>query len=316
MVLAFVAGIFLIYLGAEILVRGGASLALRFKIPPLVIGLTVIALGTSSPELFVSLKAIFANHADISVGDIVGSNIFNTAGILSVCAIFQQLPLKNQILKFDLPITLFAYVLLSLFSFFGIIPRWAGVLFILLIIGYILAVYFFPKERTFFEKQEIEAVEEVGKPLKNVNLDFIFILGGISALIFGSNLFIEGAIHLAKLMGLDDATIGLSIVAISTSLPEVSASIVALKRKKFDLLVGNIIGSNIFNIFGVLGIASLVHPIKVSEIEIADLSMMFLTTIFLFPFFQKKNTLPKIKGAVLFFGYLVYLAYLWIRNQS
>jgi cation:H+ antiporter len=301
--LGFFVSILLLYIGSEALIRGGSSLALRLNIKPLVVGLTVVAFSTSSPELVVSIKAALTRHGDISAGDIIGSNIFNVAGILSFCALFKAIPLNKQILKFDLSVMFLAYFLFSVFLLTGKFSRLAGIIFVSLLIIYTLALYYISKNKTFKEK---EIIEEIEKPLKNIYFDLTFIVGGLSSLVYGAHLLVTSAIYLAKLMGINEASVALGVVAVSTSLPEVSCCLIALRRKKYDILVGNIIGSNIFNIFSVVGIASLVTPIEVVNIRLLDLGMMFLTGVFLFPFFQKKSILYRSKAAILFCFYLLY----------
>ncbi|PIS02888.1 MAG: calcium:proton exchanger [Chlamydiae bacterium CG10_big_fil_rev_8_21_14_0_10_42_34] len=300
-------GVFLLYVGSEALVRGGTSLSLRFRIKPLIIGLTVIAFGTSSPELFVSVKATLAGHGNISAGDIVGSSIFNIAGILSFCALFGAIPLKKQLIKFDLPVMFLGYVLLSYFFLTGMVPRWAGVMLICLLILYLLAIYLIPKRRLLQEK-EIE--DEIGRPLKNVFWDLIYIFGGLAALIYGSQEIISSAIHIAKEMGINEGKVSLGIVAIGTSLPEVSCCLVALWYKRYDILVGNLIGSNVFNVFSVIGCAATISPIEVNQISYIDLSMMFFSGAFVFPLLQEEAKYPRFKGATLLAVYIAYFSHL------
>lgn len=307
--LAILAGVLLLYFGSEALVRGASSLALRLNIKPLIIGLTVIAFCTSSPELVVSIKAVLTGHGDISAGDIIGSNIFNIAGILAFCSLFRVIPLEQHILRFDLPVMFLGYFIFSIFLLTGKISRGVGIFFIFLLIVYTLSLYFTPKRKLFKEK---EILEEIEKPLKNICLDVLFILGGLSMLIYGGHLVVTDAISLAKLIGISEASIALSVVAIGTSLPEVSCCLVALWRKKYDILVGNIIGSNIFNLFAVIGIAATIKPIYVVNIRFLDLGMMFLTGFLLFPFFQKNQNIPRIKAAFLFSSYLVYIFFIYL----
>jgi cation:H+ antiporter len=196
------------------------------------------------------------------------------------------------------------YILLSTFLLSGAIPRWAGAIFVTLLALYLIAIYLVPKRRAF---QEIEAEEEMGKPLKNIYLDLFFIGGGIASLAFGSQEIVAGAIHIAKFLGVDEASVSLSIVSVGTTLPELSCCLVALRQKKYDILVGNIIGSNIFNVLSVLGIAALVRPLEVDQIRWVDLLMMFLSAALIFPVFQKEAGFGRIKGGVLLVIYAGYL---------
>ncbi len=308
---SFFIGIVLLYLGSEALVRGSSSLAIRFNIKPLIIGLTVIAFGTSSPELVVSIQAVLTQHAEISLGDVIGSNIFNVAGILSFCAILRPIPLNKDLLKFNIPVMFFGFFLFSIFLLTGTISRLAGGIFVSCLVLYTLALYCIPKQR---DLQEKEAAEEVEKPLKNLGLELVLILGGLAFLIYGAHLIVSSAVTLAKLWGVNEAVIALGIVALGTSLPEISCCLIALFRKKYDLLVGSIIGSNIFNIFSVIGIASLVRPIPVSNIRLVDLGMMFLSSVFILPFFQKDLIIHRKKAVFLICLYVFYILYLYRAN--
>lgn len=309
---AFIIGIVLLYLGSEALLRGGSSLALRLKINPLIVGLTIIAFSTSSPELVVSIKATLTNHGDISVGNVIGANILNVAGILGFCALWRPIPLKNQVLKFDLPIMFLAYFLFFLFVLGGNISRWVGILFVSLLIVYTLILYFAPKRIAGKERKIAKKIaEEIEQPLKNIYLDLSFILFGFLSLIYGGDLLVGGTIYLARIMGINEASIALSIVSAGTCLPEICCSLVALWRKKYDILVGNIIGSNIFNIFFVIGVAAVVDPIQIVNIRLVDLGMMFLTGIFIFPLFEKDSVFPKIKAALLLGLYFIYIFFLY-----
>lgn len=303
MVFLILLGIVILYLGAEGLLRGSSSFASRLNINPLVIGLTIVAFSTSSPELFVSSQAALKGQGDLSLGTIIGSNIFTIGGILSFCALFSPIPLKKQLLKFDLPVMIFASCLIAVFSLLGKVSRWAGILFILLLAVYTIAVYLVPKRSSFIQEKEI--TEALGQPLKTIYLDFLYMIGGLLGLIFGSHFFINGTISLAQLLGISNATIGLTVVAIGTSLPEISCSLVALRRKKFDILVGNIVGSNIFNILCVIGVSSLIQPITVIDIGFLDLAMLLFTAIILFPITQP--ILSRKKAILIFSIYILYI---------
>ena len=308
MTIAFLAGILLLYFGSEALVKGGSSLALRLNIQPLIIGLTVIAISTSSPELTVSVQAAWTSHGDILVGDIVGSNIFNIAGILCFCAIFRNLPIKKQAIKLDWPVMFLAYLLLTVFLLDGRIPRWGGFIFLVLVVLYLFALFFVTKRKIFHESEIPEVTEQ---PLKNVYLDIFLIVGGWAVLIYGGHLVVASAILFAQYFGLSEATVGLSVVAIGTSLPEMSCSFVAMLRKKHDILVGNIIGSNIFNVFFVTGLSAMIRPIEMTNIRYLDIGMMFLTGMLVFPFFQKKLLISRIWALILFLCYLSYVFLLY-----
>lgn len=223
-------GILLLYLGAEALVKGGASLALRFKLSPLIIGLTIIGYGTSCPELLVTLESAIKGYSNLSVGNAIGSNIFTIGFLLSISSLIRPITLRKQNLKFDLPILLLASLLLSFFTINGKIQLFEAIIFFLLFLTYTISAYIFAQKEHLIEKKDI--VEEIGTPLKSFYLDLLFIIGGIALLVYGASLFIDRAIILSNLFNINHAVVGLTIAAIGTSLPELSCTIIALARKK------------------------------------------------------------------------------------
>jgi len=312
MTILFLLGIALLYAGSEALLKGSSSLAQRLKISPLIIGLTVVAFSTSSPELSVAIKATISGHWNISTGDILGSCIFNVAAILAFCALIKPIPLPLQLVKFDIPIAIFAYILLTFFILIlQQIPRWGGALLVFCLIAYTISLYRLQKRTKLIAESEV--IAEGGKPLKNIYFDLLFILGGLAALIYGARLFVTAAVTLAKLLGTNEETIGVGIVALGTSLPEVSCAIIALVRKKYQILVGSVIGSNIFNIFSVLGVAAIIRPFQNLEVHYSDLIMLFGSLIVILPILQKTAVIPRLKGGILFGGYLLYLYQIFTR---
>ena len=313
-----VIGIALLYYGAEFLVRGGVSLALKAHISRLVIGLTLAAFATSAPELVVSIDSALNGSADISLGNVIGSNICNIALILGLCAILRPIPFHANLKRFDLPVMLFAAFTLTVFYCLSRgINRWEGAFFFLCIVVYtVLSVFLSKKQATRQTKvktneaeAEFEAEDNNGKPL-GVSLALLAVTGGVAMLIFGAKAFLISAVAFANAMGISEAVIGLTIVAVGTSLPELATSLVAALKGENDIAIGNIVGSNIFNVFCILGIVPVISPLMGQSIRGLDFAVMLGTSgaLFLFGMFGKRLT--RIQGASLLFAYIAYIAYL------
>ena len=313
-----VIGIALLYYGAEFLVRGGVSLALKAHISRLVIGLTLAAFATSAPELVVSIDSALNGSADISLGNVIGSNICNIALILGLCAILRPIPFHANLKRFDLPVMLFAAFTLTVFYCLSRgINRWEGAFFFLCIVVYtVLSVFLSKKQATRQTKvktneaeTEFEAEDNNGKPL-GVSLALLAVTGGVAMLIFGAKAFLISAVAFANAMGISEAVIGLTIVAVGTSLPELATSLVAALKGENDIAIGNIVGSNIFNVFCILGIVPVISPLMGQSIRGLDFAVMLGTSgaLFLFGMFGKRLT--RIQGASLLFAYIAYIAYL------
>jgi len=307
--LYLVAGVVLLYAGAEFLVRGGASFALRMGLPILVIGLTIMGYGTGTPELVVGIQASLSDKGDIVVGNVLGSNIANMGLILGFAAICRPISVKRQLVQHDGPVmVLVSLVLCLLIAINGDIGRWEG---LLLCAGLVIHTWWTinlgKKEKEVEEEVEIEAHPH---QLKSVKLDLVLIIAGLLFLFFGGKLFLEGAIAVAKRFEISDAVIGLTVVAIGTSLPEFATSIVAMIRKHEDIALGNIIGSNIFNILAIVGIAAIINPIHIVNINWVDYSYMALLTIFLWFIIHTRTQITRWEGAVMLISYFAYMTYL------
>jgi cation:H+ antiporter len=308
--LYIIAGIVGLYVGAEVLVRGSSSLAIGFGISPLVVGLTIVAFATSSPELVVSIKAAIEGNPGIVVGNVVGSNICNIALILGVAALISPMQVRTQVIKREIPLMIIITVIFLLVLIDGSISRWEGAMFVIGIIAYILLSYLYVKK----DKDDVEIVKEFEegiriKPYK-IWQSVLLIVVGLGLLIIGSNLFVDGAIEAAVKFGVSQAVIGLTIVALGTSLPELVTSIVASFKNENDIAIGNAVGSNIFNILSILGISSLINPISNSGITIIDLSIMMFFTVIILPLCKSGFKIRRWEGAILFGGYIVYMIYL------
>lgn len=304
------AGLVLLCIGAEGLVRGSASLALRAGVTPLVVGLTVVAFGTSSPEMVVSTKAAWLNQGSIALGNVVGSNIFNIAVILGLSAVVRPLKVNVQLIRFDLPVMI-AVSLLAFFMFRdGQLSRGESALLFLGVVVY-TGVVIRMARREHSRKVEEEFAEGTPKASRSVLLDVVYVVGGLALLVLGARLFVHGAVDLARIWGVSEAVIGLTIVAAGTSMPELATSMVAAFRKQEDIAIGNIVGSNIFNLLAILGVAGLIRPFSGGGVQPTDFYFMLGTSIIILPLMRWGMRLNRVEGLLLLIAYGVYLALLW-----
>jgi cation:H+ antiporter len=307
-ILYLLGGLVMLFIGAEGLIRGSSSLALRIGITPLVVGLTVVAFGTSTPELVVSLKATLLGNSSISLGNVVGSNIANIALILGIAALFRPLKVHANVIMREIPIMIGISTLLIIMLLDGEIGLIDGLIFVLGIIVYtVINVVMARKEKN------LEVNKEFKEGLNNklsIPISTLFLVAGLALLIFGANLFVQSAVAIAKLFNVSDAIIGLTIVAVGTSLPELITSVVAAYKKEADIAIGNVVGSNIFNILGILGITALIVPINAVGISYIDLGIMLLTAIILFPLSRTGFSISRLEGAFLLAGYVFYIYHL------
>ncbi|OUC06683.1 sodium:calcium antiporter [Litorilinea aerophila] len=305
-----VVGLILLTAGAEGLVRGGASLARRLGLTPLVVGLTVVAFGTSMPELVVSLSSALRGVGDISLGNVVGSNIFNVGVILGLSAVVSPIRIQLGLIKLDMPVLIGISLLALGLALSGSVSRGAGVVLVLLLIAYTaFNIRLARKQTAAAVAQEFE--EGVPGPTASWLWDLLFILGGLGLLIYGSNLLVNSAIALARAFGVSEAVIGLTLVAAGTSMPELATSIVAALRRHSDIAVGNVVGSNIFNILGILGVTAMVRPVLAPGISRLDLGVMVAYAVVLLPLLWSGQRLDRREGLLLVGGYLAYLWVLW-----
>ena len=303
-------GLVLLCLGAEGLVRGSASLALRAGVTPLVVGLTVVAFGTSSPEMVVSTKAAFLGQGSIALGNVVGSNIFNIAVILGLSALVRPLKVNVQLIRFDMPVMI-AVSLLACFMFRDdAISRGEALILFVGVLAYTtVVVRMARREHSAVLNKEFE--EGTPHTSKSVWLDAVFVLGGLGLLIVGARFFVLGAVDLAHVWGVSEAVIGLTIVSAGTSMPELATSMVAAFRKQEDIAIGNIVGSNIFNILAILGVSGLIHPYAAGGVTPLDFTFMLGTSIILLPLMRWGLRLNRYEGLLFLALYGAYLAVLW-----
>lgn len=313
--LMLIAGFGFLVAGAEVLVRGASKLAASVGISPLVVGLTVVAFGTSSPELAVSLGAAFAGEADIAVGNVVGSNIFNVLFILGLSALMAPLVVAQQLIRLDVPIMIGLSVLMPLLGLDGHIGRYDGLLLVTLLLGY--TVFLIRQSRQ--ESQEVQdeyareyAVGDEEKTPQAWKNDLIYVGVGAVLLVLGSKALVGGAVRIAESFGVSELVIGLTIVAVGTSLPEVATSVIASMRGERDIAVGNVVGSNIFNILAVVGLTGFIAPegVPVSvDVLRFDLPVMVMVALACIPIFFTGMVIQRWEGAILLGYYLAYLAH-------
>lgn len=323
-ILIFVAGLVILVAGAELLVRGSSRLAALLGISPLVIGLTIVAFGTSSPELAVSVKSALAGQADISIGNVVGSNIFNIVFILGASALIRPIKIAQQLVRLDAPIMVGVSILTFVLVLDGSLNRLDGVILFALLITYV--VFLIRKSKSEGAELENEYAEEFASKEQlgaaSVVKNLALTVAGLGLLVFGSDLLVESAVTIAAALGVSELVIGLTIVAVGTSMPEVATSIVAAYKGEGDIAAGNVVGSNIFNMLGVLGVAGIVAPqsIAIADYVLAfDLPVAIFAALITVPVFFVDNKVSR-SDAVLyltyFFAYNVYVVMRAVNNPA
>ena len=303
-------GLVLLYFGADWLVQGAITLALHLGLSPLIVGLTVVALGTSVPEALVSVQAAIGGQGGIAVGNVVGSNILNIALILGLSALISPLKVDSHLVKADVPLLAGAtFMLVVLLEDFHI-SRMEGAFLLLCIVGYVVGNIMTVK-RTSPDENKIEGMDVPHDPGKTLWRDIGLLIVGIITLGFGANFLVTGAVDLARIWGLSEALIGLTIVSIGTGTPELATALMAAYRKNSDLAIGNAVGSNLFNIMFVLGLAGLVAPLDATGINSSDLYVMLAVTLLLLPTVWTGRVLDRKEGFLFLAIYVAYLYYLW-----
>ena len=303
-------GLVLLFFGADWLVQGAVTLALHLGLSPLIVGLTVVALGTSVPEALVSVQAAIGHQGGIALGNVIGSNILNIALILGLSSLILPLKVDSRIVKADVPLLTGAtFMLVVLLEDFHI-SRMEGAFLLLCIVFYVTGNIMTVK-RTSPEEDKIEGMEIPEDSGKTLWRDVGFLILGIVTLGFGANFLVTGAVDLARIFGLSEALIGLTIVSIGTGTPELATALMAAFRKSPDLAIGNVVGSNLFNIMFVLGIAGLVAPLDGNGISSIDLYVMLGVTFLLLPTVWTGRILDRKEGFLFLAIYVGYLYHLW-----
>ncbi|MDX1439597.1 MAG: calcium/sodium antiporter [Rubricoccaceae bacterium] len=302
-------GIVLLLAGAEGLVRGSAALALRFGLTPLVVGLTVVAFGTSSPELVVSVRAALSGDGGFAIGNVVGSNVANLALIVGIAAALSPMAIQRNLVRWDLPVMLGSAILLVLLLLDGTLGRVEGVVLFAGIVGYV--VFSIRASRNEVKDQLDDAPLAVPAGEEQVTTSTwrqaLLTIGGLALLLFGANQLLEGAIATAERLGVSEAIIGLTIVAVGTSVPELATTFVAALRKQGDIALGNAIGSNVFNTFGVLGPAAIVQPMTREGVDDDVLLIMLAVSALTFGLLWTGMKTRRWEGILLIALYAIYI---------
>ena len=302
--LLLIIGFVLLIKGADFFVEGSSSLARFLKIPSVIIGLTIVAMGTSAPEASVSINAALAGNNDIAVSNIIGSNIFNGLVVVGICAFISGFKTNKDILKRDMPVNILITAILCVMIADGRLSRLEGILLLSGMIFYIVNMIFSAL------KTRSSCPDEKSMPLYK---SLIFIAGGLVAVIFGGNLVVNNASQIAVSFGVSQNFIGLTIVAIGTSLPELVTSIVATRKGDSGLALGNAIGSNIFNILFILGRSATISPLHILSESVIDCAILLVSGILLFVFAYTRKSMNRTEGAICVLSYIGYTAYLFIR---
>lgn len=306
-ILLLLVGFVLLIKGADFFVDGSSSIAKLLKIPSVVIGLTIVAMGTSAPEAAVSISAGIQGSNEIAISNVVGSNIFNMLVVVGACALIKPFTLDKTILKRDFPVNIIACALMFALAFIGsALGVIDGIVMLVLMIAYITWLVIAAMKNREESSEEIKTLSPV--------VSVIFIIGGIAAIIFGGNLVVENAKAIASAMGLSETFIGLTIVAVGTSLPELVTSIVASKKGENGLALGNVVGSNIFNLLFILGISSAITPIAVDSVAIFNIVLLLIMTVVMYILCVCTKKLGRISGAVMVLSYVAYTVYLIIQG--
>ena len=317
-----IGGFTLLVLGAEVLVRGAARLAASFDMSPLIIGLTVVAFGTSAPEMAVSTQSAFMGQGDIAIGNVIGSNIFNVLVVLGLSALIIPLVVSRQLVRFDVPIMIAAGFLAWFLALDGSYSRIDGlILFSCIIVytGYLIisSLKAFKAGKTLASDDEYTADINPHRFASLINIAYLLI--GLVLLVTGSNLLVTGAVSLAQALGLSELVIGLTIIAVGTSLPELATSLIAAWKGERDIAVGNIVGSNLFNLLAVLGLAGLASPENIAVARSAiefDFPVMMAVMVACLPVFFAGYSINRWEGALFLGYYVAYTAYLIMQSNG
>ena len=297
-------GLILLILGGNFLLKSAVSISLKFNIPKILIGMTVVSFATSAPELIVSIKSALIGSPDLAISNVVGSNIANIGLVLSLTILLSPIKTTKDIYKVDWPIMMFASILFFIFLNDRMIKAYEGVILIFLLIGSIAFLIKYQKQTE--EDIDLEVVSD-----ESISKSILFLILGGFFLYLGSEWFVSGAIDLANIFGVSERIVGITVVSIGTSIPELATSLVALFKKEKGVSLGNLIGSNIFNVFAVLGITSIVSPLILEDLNILnyDIYVMLFFAAIVFPliFFPKKHILGRLEGLIILSCYFFYI---------
>lgn len=306
--------------GADMFVDGSASIAKKFNVPSMVIGLTIVAMGTSAPEAAVSITSSLAGQNDMAVANVIGSNFFNILVVLGCSSIIATLPVQKETIKKETPFLILVSVALLVFGFDLKITRIEGLILLAVFTYFIIDTVKSAKKASSLESSiaaesaiaiETEEVEEIAMP-KTILLSLI----GVVGIVVGGDMVVNSATSIAQTLGMTPNLVGLTIVAIGTSLPEFVTSIVAIKKGETEIAIGNVIGSNLFNILLVLGLSTTINPIGISAFALMDIAFMVFITVLLYLFMKQKNAIVKKQGFILLAIYVTYMSYTIIRSYT
>jgi len=311
----FIGGLALLYYGAEFLVKGGSKIALMLKVSPLVVGLTIVSLGTSAPELFVSLVAAFNKESHIALGNALGSNIANVGLVLGISAILAPITCSIRAVRYQIPVLFLTTLLFMILAMDGVLTWWNGIILLLGLVVFIIFSVRLSQEETVADLPELEDLKEdtSGEGKKPLRFYLGLLLIGTILLSVGAHLLVESSIEIAGLLDIDTRIVALAIIALGTSLPELAATLMAAHRNESDLGLGNIVGSNIFNLLGILGLACMVNNIQVNEQFVWDIFIMIGFFLFMLPVVVWDGKITRTEGIVLFFFYVVYIILLVMK---
>ncbi len=308
--------------GADLFVEGSSSIAKKLKVPSIIIGLTIVAMGTSLPETAVSVTASLVQNNELAVSNVVGSNIFNLMFVIGVCSILTPIMVQKDTIVRDIPLSLVCALLLLALGILGIgdssgmiLGHLDGIIFLLLFAGYIfLMIKSAMAARAAGQKVEIEGVEECENlETMSYGKSILFLIIGAAAIAFGGDLTVDSASRIAVELGMSQTLVGLTIVSVGTSLPELVTSIVAARKNEVDMAVGNAVGSNIFNILMVLGIASTISPVAMIRENIIDIVILMIFTVLVWFFAGTKRKIERKEGIIMALSYLIYCGYIIMR---
>ena len=301
-ILLIIAGVAMVLYGADRLTEGASALARRMNVPEIIIGLTIVAAGTSAPELFVSMVSALKGTPDMAIGNVVGSNTMNAMLIVGCAAMVAPMTISKSTVRKDIPFSVFASVLLVLLSLNSFLGRLDG---IFLLAGFALFMYYTLSQAKVGETASVSEVKSV-KPWVSA----FFVLLGLALLVIGSNIFVDSASRVAYSLGISEGVVGLTIVAGGTSLPELATSVVAARKGQSAIAIGNVIGSNVFNILLILGLTATISPMQIQGVTLVDMGMMLGSVSLVWLFSYTRYTVERWEGALLVIGYLVYLGWL------
>lgn len=303
-------GLVLLTAGAEGVVRGGSRLAAALGVSPLVVGLTVVAFGTSSPEFVVSLVAAARGAPDVALGNVVGSNIVNLLVIAGIGAVILPLTVHADVIRRELPILLGVSLATLLLSVDGLLGRIDGLLLVAGLVAYLLVTYFLARHESAAGRAVYEA-EVPPRPQRPMLLNVAMLVGGLALLAFGGHVLVQAALRIARDAGISERLVGLTLVAIGTSLPELATTLIAVYRRHTDIAVGNVVGSCIFNLLGILGAAALIAPIRVPWPALSvDMTLMTVATLAFLPLARSRGRLGRWEGSGLVVVYVLYVLFL------